>query len=1105
LASLSALILFSSCSKFGRLPASEKGFTNVAFSSGHPRNVRLVGPPQDGGVVIWGVSADGERAFSLILENDSALAKKDKIPNGEWNFYAVGWTDATNNFEGTARCATATANLQGSSTTIALNLTPASCTSPAFGAAGFFSGGSPKPLRFIRCNALPGSVDGTQNCDGASTVGDFNSFKVTLVEHELGTLGTQAAAPAQLESRCFNPGYSGSASVGDSSILLPVGAASGSPLIYKVTGYTDTGCSAGASTFTFDRGLAASTVANTFVGPAASFSSVYLVQDNTQPTVSAVSSSTANGDYYLGESISIQVALSEAVTVAGGTPTLGLNTGGTATYASGSGTSTLNFTYTVGAGENNADLDYSSTSAISLNGATIKDAANNNLNSTLVSPGAAGSLGNNKNLIIHGLHLLSVVPAYSGFGNWMKYVRFTSTANPFYAQPTPTACDGSEAGPYGRPTGCIHAGELRKVVVTGRTSCANLTATDQNNVFEWKCDDFSGTQAKFFSVRFQPGKGLKHLVDATSWLGNKVTVLDGAVPIGESVNGTSWGWTNTVEALPASTGSVFTIDNTYQGKVLTVSSPQNAKGYKVDSAEIAIVTLSTNEVTYDEATNFNFATGSTCSTTSPATSVLFCVNGFAWGWYEIAMRGGTASNKVRTPLKFFNVNFSRVHLSTAHDLRTGEATTAFELIGSNRNLFSDVRAFKLGGMGAMTFATTSGQNRIERARFSDQVGIANSSFITINDGNSNLFHDLTISQLAQSTSTTITSGIRINTGQYNTISKTTISNIQDGPSPTSTAGIYLNTSAANNTLTQVTAFNIGDAGLVVNQADTNVVQYSTFTNNLFNGIYLSGTGTNGNFFRGLAIANTQKGIESASGITGSGNVLQDSASGHNTTFAVDLSIGTSLFSVLGYLAVQGTCGVGNTITNADCTHSSISPISVSLTSAWTGKVTSDDSQNGSDTGSAVAFSSITDWGNFTSGPRAWGRDGAPDSFPGTNLKGACVSGNNCRIWDWSLPGSGPLFNKSHNGTSTNSAFTTGACPVNGNDTESVQGGVTVLKHAIELVDDDVGNNDGLCESSEACVHTPHIGSYQGTGNYTAPCTFTGGTLTGITLVEHSTL
>jgi len=72
-------------------------------------------------------------------------------------------------------------------------------------------------------------------------------------------------------------------------------------------------------------------------------------------------------------------------------------------YASGSGTSTLTFTYTVQAGDTSTDLDYQSTTALALNGGTIKDAAGNNGTLTLASPGATNSLGNNKALVIDGV------------------------------------------------------------------------------------------------------------------------------------------------------------------------------------------------------------------------------------------------------------------------------------------------------------------------------------------------------------------------------------------------------------------------------------------------------------------------------------------------------------------------------------------------------------------------------------------------------------------------------------------------------------------------------------------------------------------------------
>jgi len=127
--------------------------------------------------------------------------------------------------------------------------------------------------------------------------------------------------------------------------------------------------------------------------------------DTTPPTVTGVNSSTANGTYKVGDVISIQVGFSENVTVTG-TPQLTLETGvidRIVNYASGSGSSTLTFTYTVQAGDTAADLDYVSTNALTLNGGSIRDAASNNATLTLPAPGAANSLGANKNLVIDGI------------------------------------------------------------------------------------------------------------------------------------------------------------------------------------------------------------------------------------------------------------------------------------------------------------------------------------------------------------------------------------------------------------------------------------------------------------------------------------------------------------------------------------------------------------------------------------------------------------------------------------------------------------------------------------------------------------------------------
>ena len=120
------------------------------------------------------------------------------------------------------------------------------------------------------------------------------------------------------------------------------------------------------------------------------------------PTVMGVTSSSSNASYGPGSPVSIQVTFSNTVTVTG-SPTLTLETGSidrTATYASGSGSSTLTFTYTVQSGDTSADLDYVSTTALALNGGAITDGGANAVPLTLPAPGASGSLGANKAIVI---------------------------------------------------------------------------------------------------------------------------------------------------------------------------------------------------------------------------------------------------------------------------------------------------------------------------------------------------------------------------------------------------------------------------------------------------------------------------------------------------------------------------------------------------------------------------------------------------------------------------------------------------------------------------------------------------------------------------------
>ena len=131
------------------------------------------------------------------------------------------------------------------------------------------------------------------------------------------------------------------------------------------------------------------------VGATAS-AAVTVTIDRTAPTVSSVVTSgsgitSGSGNLNAGKTVTLTVSLSEAVTVdtTGGTPVLLLNDNGKATYASGSGTKALVFTYKVASGENTSDL---TVSGFNPNGGTIQDAAGNAANMSGAFTNPAGTL-----------------------------------------------------------------------------------------------------------------------------------------------------------------------------------------------------------------------------------------------------------------------------------------------------------------------------------------------------------------------------------------------------------------------------------------------------------------------------------------------------------------------------------------------------------------------------------------------------------------------------------------------------------------------------------------------------------------------------------------
>jgi hypothetical protein len=167
-----------------------------------------------------------------------------------------------------------------------------------------------------------------------------------------------------------------------------------------------------------------------------------------------------------------------------------------------------------------------------------------------------------------------------------------------------------------------------------------------------------------------------------------------------------------------------------------------------------------------------------------------------------------------------------------------------------------------------------------------------------------------------------------------------------------------------------------------------------------------------------------------------------------------------------------------------------------------------DSSNASALGGVSDYADIADWTAFDAWPRGWGRAGGA-GFPDITQRGQCGAGS-CRVWDWRLSSADTLFlQRSGDGRNVNEPFVPGgSCPdaVHGDraltDMQTIAN--TFLVNALEVLGDALGDENGLCESGEACVYSPSFGAWQGEGDYLTQsgCLFQDGVVSGVTMYGY---
>jgi len=215
--------------------------------------------------------------------------------------------------------------------------------------------------------------------------------------------------------------------------------------------------------------------------------------------------------------------------------------------------------------------------------------------------------------------------------------------------------------------------------------------------------------------------------------------------------------------------------------------------------------------------------------------------------------------------------------------------------------------------------------------------------------------------------------------------------------------------------------------------------------------------------------------------------------------------------------LQDDAGPNDAVHSGLCLPTALSDFTpktgVTLASSFVGKVgtgglvdTTEDGENPEDDatpGTALypADPRIFDWTSFENTYRGWGIDGS--AFPNSNQRGQWATGMG-RIWDWSLAlgdvgdAGGPVIQ----GVLDRRLIGDVANTITHTWSDSSPA-VTYLRNAMEIMDDGIGNDNGLCETDETCLYTPNIGSYQGHGALQSAGTFTDGdAISGVTLLEY---
>lgn len=641
--------------------------------------------------------------------------------------------------------------------------------------------------------------------------------------------------------------------------------------------------------------------------------------------------------------------------------------------------------------------------------------------------GTASANVTNANITCNPLPNISALYNMNG-KSWTYYVKNDGSDS---YQATDSACVSTVAGGY---NACLHGGEMRKLDLSTKTSCTNLTAADNLSAFNWICR-ITSSGIQFVSTGLKKGKGLSDLIDWSAanpnFLSMSLTIKEGSITLYQTISSV-W-WDNPIAVVSP---SAVNTSLTTSGTIYVLTSPTPIS----EGTNLPQVIMGVNNLAFLIKPGIRMtAIAPTCVTSR---NMIDLVNSsFSWveGEVDATLHPGGIDFRNST---YFSVIRNFKIQNTAMDATCSAISTfAAVNIQTSNNYISNINISNSKPTGLLFYNTTAKENLIYDVTIFNSQDVTNGIGLRIDGGATKNF----LSGILVSNNTV--DGVSILNASHNNylFNVTSVNNLGTGEKLASSNLLLSNVMNLNST---------GDH-LQLNGAPNMTLQNYVSGTTAGSHVNLSGGNTDA-YFTGVFKVN------SVACITAGGST------GGITAGCNGAATGTRPADI-----------------NYPSTNSFLNFSATPLTQISLGQVSSDTGNAYYSTGINV-YSLSNNWNGFQNFYRGIGKSGA---FPSTAIRGACSAGN-CQLYDWTLKTTDTIGLNTNpcSGNTSQLPATTITHPLNGG------GSVTFLRNAVEIIGDGIGNENGFCESSEACLFTPNIGAYQGHGNLISASTASPNTL-----------